>query len=252
MKCFLHRTISVLALAGLSAQASGLEPTNIEDLEPIKRGAYTLYTSYLEGEVKAMAIVASPPVLGTTAHKADTKAALTEYAPSRVAQATQDTRINPDYFSKIYGAVLGQEISRQRTPAIYALIARSLGDYGLSTYDAKNHYNRTRPFAEFGLPTCSPYAEDYLREDGGYPSGHTAVGYGVSLVMAVVVPEHKDELIARGKDYAHSRVVCKVHYPSDIAAGMQVADVVLQTQLENEQFRVDLQAAKAEWKALQK
>ncbi len=252
MKPNLTLAISTLALAGFSLGAFGLEPTNIHELEPIKRGAYTTYPSYLESGIKAMAIVAPPPSPGTVAREADTRAALKEYAPSRIAQATQDARISPEYFSKIYGAVLGREISLQRTPAIYTIIARSIADYGLSTYDAKNHYQRTRPFVEFGLPTCTPYAEDYLREDGGYPSGHTATGYGISLVLALVAPEHADELIERGKDYAQSRVVCKVHFPSDLEAGMQVADVVLSTQLENEQFRVDLQAAQTEWKALEK
>lgn len=242
----------ILTLVGFSAAAFGVEPTDINKLEPIKRGAYTFYTPYLKDGIEAMTIVAPPPLQGTAAYEADRKAALKEYAPSRIAQATQDTRISPEYYSRIYGAVLGQEISRQRTPAIYSLIARSIADYGLSTYDAKNHYNRTRPFVEFKLPTCSPYAEDYLREDGSYPSGHTAAGYGISLVMASVAPEHKDKLIKRGKDYAHSRVVCKAHYPSDLEAGMQVADVVLKTQQENEQFLVDLQAAQAEWKALEK
>ena len=250
MRPYLTRTVSTLALAAFSMGAFGLEPTDINALEPEKRGAYTFYTPYLEGDIDSMAIVAPPPLRGTAAFEADTQAALKEYAPSRMAQATQDTRINPDYFAKIYGAVLGQEISPERTPAIYALVARSIADYGLSTYDAKNHFKRTRPFVEFGLLTCSPYAEDYLCEDGVYPSGHTATGYGISLVLASIAPEHKDALIERGKDYAHSRVVCNVHYPCDLEAGMQVADVVLQTQLENEQFRVDLQAAQAECKAL--
>lgn len=236
----------------VATTAFGLEPTNINDLEPTKRGAYTFYTPYLDDGIKAMPIVPPPPLQGTAAYKADRQAALKEYAPSRIAQATQDTRISPKYYSSIYGAILGQEISRERTPAIYTLIARSIADYGLSTYDAKKHYNRTRPFAEFDLLTCSPYAEDYLREDGGYPSGHTASGYGISLIMALVAPEYKDELIKRGKDYAHSRVVCKVHYPSDLEAGMLVAGAVLKAQLENEQFIVDLKAAQAEWKALEK
>ncbi|MBE1297899.1 MAG: phosphatase PAP2 family protein [Rhodobacteraceae bacterium] len=240
----------IIALTGFSGIALDLEPTNILDLEPTKRGAYTFYTPYLEDEVEAMAIVAPPPSKGTEAYNADMRAALQEYAPSRVAQATQDARISPDYYSKVFGAVLGETISIESTPAIYALIARSISDYGLSTYDAKDHYQRTRPFAKFGLPTCTPYAEDYLRDDGGYPSGHTAAGYGISLVLAKVAPERADELIERGKDYGHSRVVCKVHYLSDIEAGIKVAEAVLSYQMDVEQFNVDLEAAQKEWKAL--
>ena len=254
MKYFLPYRLLTIALSGIliifSTLAFGLEPTDLNKLEPIKRGAYTFYTPYLEDGLKAMLIVSPPPSKDTAAYKADMQAALKEYAPSRIAQATQDTRINPEYYSKIYGEILGLEISRERTPAIYSLIARSIADYGLSTYDAKNYYKRKRPFSEFGLLTCSPYAEDYLREDGSYPSGHTASGYGISLVMGLVAPEHKDALINRGKDYAHSRVVCKAHYPSDIVAGMKVADFVLKTQLENKQFIVDLKAAQAEWERL--
>lgn len=252
MKASLILTAMAAALIGFPVAAFAVEPTNINELEPIKRGAYTFYPPYLDGGIKSMDVIPPPPEPGSAAHDADRQAALKEYPAARMAQATQDARISPTYYAKIYGAVLGEDINAQRTPAIYALIARSIADYGLSTSDAKKHYNRTRPFAEFGLPSCTPYAEDYLREDGSYPSGHTATGYGLSLVVASVAPERQQQLIERGKDYAQSRIVCNVHYPSDVKAGMQVAEAVLRSQMENEQFQVDLKAAQSEWKALKK
>lgn len=252
MKNISNVSLAALLVAVLTAGAFAQVPSDIQEMAPIKRGAYTFYPPYLDGGIEAMGVVPAPPVAGSEAAEADRRAALKNYDPARVAQATQDTRISPAYFANIFGAAIGEEISAQRTPAIYALLGRSIADYGLSTSDAKRHYMRTRPFAEYGLPSCSPYAEDELREDGSYPSGHTAVGFGLSLVMASVAPEHRDSLLARGKDYAHSRVVCKVHYPSDIDAGMTVAEAVLEAQLRDAQFRVDLQAARAEWRSLER
>ena len=245
----LFSTLLVILLAQ-SHYVLAETPSNIETLEPIKKGSYIFYTPYLEEEIDSLALVPPPPAKGTAAFEKDKAAALKEYPPARMAQATQDARITPDYFAGIYSLAIGKEISRKATPAVYTLLARSIADYGLSTYAAKNHYNRTRPFIEFGLYTCSPYAEDHLSKDGSYPSGHTASGYGISLVLAQVAPQYKEAFIARGKDYAHSRVVCNVHYPSDLKAGMQVADAVLQKQLDNKQFQTDLKAAQDEWKAL--
>ncbi|WP_026971617.1 acid phosphatase [Aliagarivorans marinus] len=248
----MKRTISAVAFLSFSCLPTivSATPTDLSQMKPIKRGAYTLYTPYMEQAVKSLEVVAAPPISGSEAYEADKQAMLYEWPAARVAQATQDARISPDYFAKIYGEVIGVEISFESTPAIYTVIARSIADYGLATSDAKQHYARTRPFAAYELQTCTPYAEDYLRADGSYPSGHTATGYGISLVIAQIAPDYSTELIARGEDYGRSRTVCNVHYPSDVQAGILVAEAVAEAQLSSEQFVTDLKAAQNEWLSL--
>jgi acid phosphatase (class A) len=65
---------------------------------------------------------------------------------------------------------------------------RTLTDVALSTYAAKTHYKRGRPFMENNQPICTPDDETGLREDGSYPSGHTATGWGWALVLSEISP----------------------------------------------------------------
>jgi acid phosphatase (class A) len=62
-------------------------------------------------------------------------------------------------FPKVAGTFscsIGAPISETETPHLYMLLRRSFIDAALSTYAAKNHYKRTRPFAENGQLSCTP------------------------------------------------------------------------------------------------
>ena len=61
-------------------------------------------------------------------------------------------------------------------------------DLALGTYATKRKFQRRRPFMVNGEPTCTPQDEAMLRQDGSYPSGHSAIGYGWGLVLAEIVP----------------------------------------------------------------
>ena len=96
-------------------------------------------------------------------------------------------------------------------------------DAGLATYRAKTHYNRVRPFAENAGASCTPAEEEALRGDRSYPSGHTAIGWMLALVLTELLPDRQDALLRRGYDFGQSRVICRVHWYSDTVAGRNVA-----------------------------
>jgi len=48
---------------------------------------------------------------------------------------------------------------------------RVMTDAGLSTYAAKNHYNREHPFVVNNSKTCTPEQEEVLRKIGSFPFG---------------------------------------------------------------------------------
>ena len=102
---------------------------------------------------------------------------------------------------------------------MYIILRRTLADAGLSTYAAKDHYQRKRSFMVNNLPTCTPEEEAHLREDGSYPSGHTAIGWAWALILTEIFPEKTDEILERGKQFGISRMVCNVHWYSDVVAG---------------------------------
>lgn len=62
-----------------------------------------------------------------------------------------------------------------------------------------------------------------LFDSPSYPSGHTTYGYTESLVLALLVPERYQQMIARGAEYGNNRIVVGAHYAMDVLGGRTVA-----------------------------
>jgi PAP2 superfamily len=56
-----------------------------------------------------------------------------------------------------------------------------------------------------------------------YPSGHTTYGYTGSLILAILVPDRYQEMIARGAEYGNSRILLGAHYAMDVLGGRTLA-----------------------------
>lgn len=79
----------------------------------------------------------------------------------------------------------------------------------------------------FGRPS---HSLDWLRGPGqtltdspSYPSGHTTYGYTESLILAILVPERYQQMIARAAEYGSNRIVVGAHYAMDVLGGRAVA-----------------------------
>lgn len=62
-----------------------------------------------------------------------------------------------------------------------------------------------------------------LIDSPSYPSGHTTYGYMGSLVLAVLVPERYQQMIARGAEYGNDRILMGAHYATDVLGGRALA-----------------------------
>ncbi len=101
----------------------------------------------------------------------------------RFAQATTDAVARP--YPRGLSCALGVTIGKEETPKLYGLLRRMLVDASDCRRTArKNKYERVRPFVVHKEATCYPKDEPLLRTDGPYPSGHSAVGWGLALVLA--------------------------------------------------------------------
>jgi acid phosphatase (class A) len=152
--------------------------------------------------------------------------------------------------TEAFNTVLDVEISEENTPHLYMILRRTLADAGLSTYAAKNHYQRQRPFMVNNTPICTPDEEAMLRKDGSYPSGHTAIGWAWALILAEVLPDQADVIMERGLDFGISRNVCNVHWHSDVVYGRMMGAAAVAALHANTEFIVDLEAAKKEVETL--
>ena len=71
---------------------------------------------------------------------------------SRKAQAAIDADLHFHEATEAFNSVLDLKISEVSTPMVYMILRRTLADAGLSTYAAKDHYQRPRPFMFNGCP----------------------------------------------------------------------------------------------------
>lgn len=166
--------------------------------------------------------------------------------------ANLDTRLRFPQAAETFSCALGVAIDAVATPRLYVLLQKSITDTARSTGAAKNLYKRPRPFAMLGQPTCAPGDEAILRNDGSYPSGHAAAGMGAALVLAGVAPDRVNELLARGRSFGESRMVCNVHWQSDVIGGRHMAAATVARLQSQPEFQADVVSARKELEAARK
>ena len=150
-----------------------------------------------------------------------------------------------------FSEAFGYELTEQGTPELFKLVKKIVADAGdLSTREAKNHYMRPRPYMLFGESTSVPQDEEALSHNGSYPSGHTAEGWAVALVLAEINVANQDAILQRGYDYGTSRVIVGYHWQSDVDNARIVASAVVARLHADEGFIEQLVKAKAEFLTL--
>lgn len=146
-----------------------------------------------------------------------------------------------------FSAAFGFEISPDTTPETFLLISTMKEDAGdLATRRAKKFHHRARPFAFYQEATCRPEDQAELSTNGSYPSGHTAIGWAIALVLVEVNPARQNEILKRGYEIGESRVICGYHWQSDIEAARVVASGVVATLHSEPRFLAQLEKAKKE------
>lgn len=214
-------------------------------------------TGYLAAEAlpDGVALVPPPPAPGSAEEARDQahmQAALALRDRPRFAQARADADLDFPQAAALFECALGVPVDAQRTPATLRLLQRSLVDAARSTRGAKQKYQRPRPFLANGAPTCTPEEEASLRDSGSYPSGHAAIGWAWALTLAAAAPERGDALLARGREFGDSRVLCNVHWRSDVEQGQLLGTATFLRLLAEPAFRADLEAATTELAALRR
>ena len=243
----------LLGITLLSARGDVLPQNSTSTQIPeIKPG---ILKGYLNPETlpNSLKLISKAPVPGSPAQELDTAMSLkylTLEGTPRWELAKQDADLSFPNAAKTFSCALGIPINEKDTPHLYLLLRRTVADAGLSTYTAKDHYRRVRPFMLNRKPICTPEEEKALRTDGSYPSGHTAIGWVWALILAEIAPDHADAILARGRAYGESRIICNVHWYSDVQEGRFMGAAAVARLHADTQFMADLEAAKKEVKAL--
>lgn len=205
---------------------------------------------YLETEQlpDSIALLPPPPAPGSAAFALDEQVNLARNlrGTPRWQQAIADANLQFPEAASIFACAIGTRIDEAATPRLYGLLRRTRTDAAVVSDAAKHRYNRTRPFMVNGESTCTPDKEAGLAENGSYPSGHTSIGWAWALILAELAPDRSDAILARGRSYGESRLVCNVHWHSDVLSGRFMGSAVVARLHADPQFRHDMDAARAE------
>lgn len=165
--------------------------------------------------------------------------------PVEVARAQADEK---DETLFVFRDVLGEGFTADRLPQTAALSARVKQEEDEVSTPLKRAFQRVRPYNldKTLHPVCKTKTKT---KNDSYPSGHALAGYLAALTLVDLVPERRDALLARADAYAHNRMVCGVHYPSDLEASRLLAYATHAAMLADPAYQRDAAAARAELRA---
>lgn len=148
----------------------------------------------------------------------------------------------------MFSCAIGVKLDPSTAPGLSALFRRVGADTVGVIDPPKDHYARARPYmaADAGsAPVCVPKS-DGLTRNSSYPSGHASISWTWGLILAELAPDRATEILARARSIGESRVVCGVHYPSDIEAGRTTGSSLVAALHGDAVFRADMEHARAE------
>ncbi|MDR0534591.1 MAG: phosphatase PAP2 family protein [Verrucomicrobiales bacterium] len=141
-----------------------------------------------------------------------------------------------------FASTLGTWFDEKKLPLTAKLLTQVKEDCKLSSELQKNYWNRPRPFAL--EPRLHPCVEK--PDNASYPSGHSELAVTWGLVLAELVPDERQQILARAWQVGDDRVLAGVHYPSDVAAGRLAAQELFELMQKSPEFQTDLAAAQRE------
>jgi acid phosphatase (class A) len=207
-------------------------------------------SGYLTGhEVDFRTFLGPPPSADSQWDRADQGLveALQAVDDRRWRMADQDANELYPRFVEAFGG----PIDKKTTPALVKLLDRAIVDANATADMAKDFFNRPRPFQRLQLQrVCDkatpPKPEEHPMHGSSYPSGHSTRGWTVAMILARVAPDRAEVVLKRAEDYMESRLICGMHFPSDVEAGHDVAIAVVSRLDASPEFQADLERARKE------
>lgn len=219
--------VSVLALLGSASARAGL-------LEP--------------AQFDASHFLPPPPAQGSAMTKkelAELRAIAAGSSAEEKAAAAKDAK---DETPDIFDGVIGFDIATK--PETNKLLTMVAEEEDTDSKVAKAYFHRLRPYgADPSLKTCEPVKPGKAAKLNSYPSGHSTLAFSMGVVLADLMPAKSQAILVRAGQYAERRLVCGVHYRSDIVAGQQFGTILALRLMENSVFRAQMEKARAELQA---
>jgi acid phosphatase (class A) len=118
-----------------------------------------------------------------------------------------------------FDRALGIDMTKS-TPAVVRGITSFLTLVDGAKDSIKDRVRRPRPYVNHPqIQVCLPPESGW-----SFPSGHSAFFRSAAVLLADLVPERRERLLAVGLLGGTSRTVCGLHYPSDVEAGQRLGE----------------------------
>ena len=198
------------------------------------------------GTAEFVALLAAPPAPGSAQTRAELDELLNlELSRSAASVAAAQADRKKD-ISRFYAAMGFDATRPPDLPQVRRVLERVESDIGGYVRAAKIRFQRLRPYEiETRLHPCI----FDVRGDQSYPSGHATYGYVMTGVLEELAPERQRELRLRADEFARQRMVCGVHFRSDLEAGRVAARWLVQRLNASPEFRADAATAARELRA---
>jgi len=158
--------------------------------------------------------------------------------------ATRDADLRPG--PTLFACALGVELDSANAPVLSRLFDRVAIDARGVIDPPKDHYDRPRPYlSRPDAATCIDKT-DALTKSASYPSGHATLSWAWGLILAELAPDRATEIMMRARAIGESRIVCGVHYLSDVEEGRTNGSVLVAALHASPDFRADLEKAREE------
>ena len=240
-----RKTWVFLILLTLSGCAAAPPPTSPDSLSGGRPGYVIGYLNPtdLPG---SQSFLPPPPAAGSTAFAVDEetyKATRQLRGTPRWELAAKDADLTFPNAAGAFSCALAMPVSQEATPHLNMLLRRVRADASRANDKPKDLYKRKRPYVAHGDTSCTPRER---HKDDSYPSGHSSIGWAWALVLAQIAPDRADAILARGLAFGESRIICGVHWKSDVEAGRVVGASTVSRLHANPVFAAQLELARRE------
>jgi acid phosphatase (class A) len=248
MKCItdpfrLVRNLCFAALLSVAVPALAADDTMSQATPSVQ----TSGLHYLAAGHPDAAILLSPPPLSDSAEQAaDMQEVKTVYhaaGSNDIAAAYSEKKFSVFNFTE----AVGDYFNAANLPKTALLFEKVQFDAATVTDLGKDYFKRPRPYI-----TDPSLINGKLEKSFSYPSGHSTESMVLALVLADLLPDKHDALIAHARQMGWHRVQTARHYPTDIYAGRVLALAIVREFKKNPAFQKDFAKAQAELAAAAK
>ena len=191
------------------------------------------------------------PIEGTARYELDRRIFRTTRSLHNTARwtlAVNDVQTDMAHMMSDFSCAAAIALTPEHAPRLAAILTKASADTDGETSMAKRHFKRLRPFQIDPGPICEPASN--VENTYDYPSGHTTLGWTWANILAELLPKRAAQILARGRAYGESRIVCGVHNASAVEAGRTSASATLSVVRASPAYQTDFAAARQELAAL--